>query len=214
MIKAVLFDADGVLVDACELHYVALNRALAEFGFEITEKEHVQTYNGLPTRVKLRKLTEAKGLPVMLHEEIHSLKQRYTVEMIEELLKRDESKIRLLQELCQRGLLIGVCSNSLHATLERMLRAAGIVDCVHTLVGNDEVARPKPAPDIYLEGAMRLGVRSRECVIVEDSPVGLLSAHAAEPAKIVKVSGPAEVTLDLLPRLIGQQHKEEVAQAA
>lgn len=60
MIKAVLFDMDGVLIDAREWHYDALNQALALFGFAITRQEHENYYDGLPTRVKLQRLTEEK----------------------------------------------------------------------------------------------------------------------------------------------------------
>ncbi len=213
MLKAVLFDADGVLVDACELHYVAFNRALAEYGFEITHDQHLQTYNGLPTKVKLNKLTAERGLPEDLHEAIHEKKQQLTMELIEDVLRPDITKVHLLKELLHQGLLVGVCSNSLRQTVERMLRTVGLYDYVNIFVGNDEVKTPKPAPDIYLEGARRLGLSIRDCAIVEDSPVGLLSAHAANPAKIIKVSGPEEVNLSLATRLIGEQ-TEEVIQAA
>lgn len=60
MIKAVLFDMDGVLIDAREWHYDALNRALSLFGYTITRQEHENYYDGLPTHVKLKKLTEEK----------------------------------------------------------------------------------------------------------------------------------------------------------
>lgn len=214
MLKAVLFDADGVLVDACELHYAAFNHALSEFGFEISHADHLRTYNGLPTSVKLNKLSQERGLPENLHPIIHEKKQQLTMELIEEILNPDITKVALLKEILAQGLLIGVCSNSLHRTLERMLRTVGLIDYVNILVGNDDVKHAKPAPDIYFEGALQLGISIRDCVIVEDSPVGLLAAHAANPARIVKVSGPEEVNLDLLPKLIGQDQSQEVTKTA
>ncbi|MBX3118677.1 MAG: HAD family phosphatase [Fimbriimonadaceae bacterium] len=214
MIKAVLFDADGVLVDACELHYVALNRALAEHGYEITREEHIRAYNGLPTRVKLGKLTDEKGFPKNLHETVHEQKQQLTVELIEEVLRPDMTKVQLVKELLGHEFLVAVCSNSLRQTLDRMLRAIGLLDYVNIIVGNDDVKKAKPAPDIYLEGARRLGISIKECLIVEDSPVGLLAAHAANPAKIVKVSSPDEVNVGLLPKLIGPLDSKERAKAA
>ena len=77
-IKAILFDMDGVLIDAKDWHYEALNKALALFGFEITRTEHLSTYDGLPTSVKLKKLTIEKGLPKKLHKFISEIKQQYT----------------------------------------------------------------------------------------------------------------------------------------
>ena len=67
MIKAVVFDMDGVLIDAREWHYVALNRALALFGMEISRADHLTTFDGLPTRRKLEILSTTENLPRELH---------------------------------------------------------------------------------------------------------------------------------------------------
>ena len=79
-IKAILFDMDGVLIDAKEWHYEALNKALSHFGFLINRDAHLTTYDGLPTKNKLEKLSEAQGLPKGLHEHINKLKQKYTIQ--------------------------------------------------------------------------------------------------------------------------------------
>lgn len=83
MIKAVIFDLDGVLIDATHWHYEALNKALRLFGYTITEEEHKDFYNGLPTRKKLEHLSRDKGMPVSLHALINLMKQKYTQELIE-----------------------------------------------------------------------------------------------------------------------------------
>ena len=77
-IKAVLFDLDGVLVDAREWHYEALNRALGMFGFTIERDLHLTTLDGLPTREKMKFLSGQKSLPIGLHEPINRLKQKFT----------------------------------------------------------------------------------------------------------------------------------------
>jgi beta-phosphoglucomutase-like phosphatase (HAD superfamily) len=84
MIKLIIFDLDGVLVDARELHYEALNLALAEVGedFIIGRSEHLSTYDGLSTTKKLQMLTENKGLPENLHNLVWKLKQDKTIEII------------------------------------------------------------------------------------------------------------------------------------
>ena len=78
-IKAVLFDMDGVLIDAKEWHYEALNKALNLFGYNIERYEHLTSFDGLPTSVKLEKLTVEKGLPRSLHKFINEMKQKYGV---------------------------------------------------------------------------------------------------------------------------------------
>src|SRR5258708_12894956 len=81
-IKAILFDLDGVLVDATEWHYEALNRALGLFGYNIARFEHLTTYNGLPTRKKLEMLSVEKGFPRGLHRLFTQTKQKYTPQEI------------------------------------------------------------------------------------------------------------------------------------
>ena len=78
-IKAVLFDMDGVLIDAKDWHYEAMNKALSLFGYTIARYEHLTSYDGLPTSVKLEKLSVEKGLPRSLHKFINEMKQRYTM---------------------------------------------------------------------------------------------------------------------------------------
>ena len=84
MVKLIVFDLDGVLVDARELHYEALNLALADIdeSFVISRPEHLSTYDGLSTTKKLQMLTENKGLPEKFHHSVWKLKQQKTVEII------------------------------------------------------------------------------------------------------------------------------------
>src|SRR5215470_2446674 len=81
MIKAILFDMDGVLIDAKDWHYEALNRALGIFGMEIDRDSHVAIFDGLPTRRKLEILSATRSLPKRLHPLIHDLKQAHTREL-------------------------------------------------------------------------------------------------------------------------------------
>src|SRR4051812_8580039 len=81
-ITTVIFDMDGVLVDAREWHYEALNRALALFGVRINRHDHLSAYDGLPTKAKLEMLSKEHSLPRGLHKIISELKQLYTMQVI------------------------------------------------------------------------------------------------------------------------------------
>ena len=81
MIRAVLFDMDGVLIDAKDWHYEALNRALELFGTTIDRDSHLATFDGLPTRDKLKILSKTRGLPLGLHDFLNRLKQNQTVQI-------------------------------------------------------------------------------------------------------------------------------------
>ena len=98
MFKAVIFDLDGVLIDATHWHYEALNKALRLFGYTITEEEHKDFYNGLPTRKKLEHLSRDKGMPVSLHALINLMKQKYTQELIERDCTPDFQKLYMLKK--------------------------------------------------------------------------------------------------------------------
>ena len=80
MIKLVLFDLDGVLIDTKWIHYACLNRALGEYA--ISEEDHLNIYDGRKTTQKLQMLTERKGLPPQRYQEIYDNKQKYTMEEI------------------------------------------------------------------------------------------------------------------------------------
>jgi len=191
-ISCVLFDLDGVLVDATEWHYVALNRALALFGFDITRYEHLSDYNGLPTRKKLQMLSVEKGLPQALHDTLSRLKQVYTRDEILTRCRPVFEKEYMLSRLRKEGYRMAVCSNSIRDSLRMMVQQSGLETYFEFLVSNEDVSRPKPNPEIYATAMTRMGVRPTETIIVEDSLHGLEAARRSG-AHICQVSGFADV---------------------
>ncbi len=176
-IRAVLFDLDGVLVDATEWHYEALNRALGLFGYTIARYEHLTTYNGLPTRKKLEMLSVEKGFPRGLHPLVNKIKQKYTRE---EILRRCTpyfEKEFMVHELKREGFKLAVCSNSIRESVELMLRGSGIYELFDLVLSNEDVAHAKPDPEIYLTACARLGIEPAEALIVEDAPHGIEAAR-------------------------------------
>ena len=127
-IKCVLFDLDGVLVDATEWHYDALNRALRLFGFGITRYEHLSSYNGLPTKRKLQMLSVEKGLPEPMHPMLNRLKQVYTRDEILARCRPVFEKEYMLSRLKREGYRLAVCSNSVRESLELMVRYSAVHD--------------------------------------------------------------------------------------
>jgi HAD superfamily hydrolase (TIGR01509 family) len=191
-ISCVLFDLDGVLVDATEWHYVALNRALALFGFDITRYEHLSDYNGLPTRKKLQMLSVEKGLPQALHDTLSRLKQVYTRDEILTRCRPVFEKEYMLSRLRKEGYRMAVCSNSIRESLRMMVQQSGLETYFEFLVSNEDVSRPKPNPEIYATAMTRMGVRPTETIIVEDSSHGLEAARRSG-AHICQVSGFTDV---------------------
>lgn len=210
MIKAIIFDLDGVLVDARELHYIALNKALevVDKKFMISRDEHLSTFDGLPTSRKLEYLTQKKGLDKNTYDRIWKSKQTITHEIINKEFTYDERMRGILRRLCQDGYKIVVCSNSIRDTTKMMLLRKGLMEFVEFFISNQDVLRPKPNPEIYLNAMIKLGIGPRQCVIVEDSHVGRQAAFEAG-AHVCPVENPDAVTYekikDCISRVVEQQ---------
>lgn len=190
-IKLVLFDLDGVLIDAKKIHYDALNEALGD-EYAISEKEHTSLYDGRKTFEKLNLLTERKGLPSSLHKEIYDKKQAITMTKISELKPIDEI-VKLFQELEQQNYLIGVCSNSIRRTVLTALAKTQLMEYCSVIISNEDVKNSKPHPEMYWKAMSMMTVLPEETLIVEDSPPGLLAAERSR-ANYIRVDNPYDVT--------------------
>ena len=200
MNKAVLFDLDGVLVDACDWHYESLNRALKDLAnFEISEEEHLETYNGLPTNRKLRILVEKGIINERDVKLISDLKQHYTVEVIRDFCNPDLTKIELLSGLKKDGYKLACVTNSIRETANLMLEKTGIIDLFDVILSNEDCEHNKPHPEPYIKALVLLNSLPELSTIVEDSPKGLEAARLTG-ASVIQVKNAKEVNLSLLAR--------------
>lgn len=179
MIKAILFDMDGVLIDAKDWHYEALNSALAVFGMKISRVDHLTTFDGLPTRTKLEFLSQDRGLPRQLHEFINELKQIYTQEMVMTRCRPLFTHERALSQLKLDGYKLGVCSNSVRKSVDLMMEKAHLSQYLDLSFSNEDVSQGKPNPEMYLKAMQSLALTPEECLIVEDNENGIKAAREA-----------------------------------
>lgn len=205
-IRAVIFDMDGVLVDAKELHYEALNQALHLFGFTISRSKHLARYDGLPTRTKLDMLSQETALPRSLHGFINRMKQCYTVRLARAHLSPNAEHIHALRKLRQDGLVVGLASNSIRASIHDMIGLVGLSEYFSFMLSNEDVARPKPDPDIYLRALALARVRAEECLVIEDNPFGIQAARSAG-THVLPVSGVEDVTYERIHQAIEAAHR-------
>jgi beta-phosphoglucomutase len=195
MIRAVIFDMDGVLIDAREWHYEALNEALRLFGHEISRHDHETRFDGLPTATKLRQLSAERCLPAGLHSFINRMKQAYTLQMADRHLMPNIEHVRTLRSLRSQGYRLGVASNSIRRTIEFMMERAGLAGYLDIILSNEDVSRPKPAPEIYRKAMQSLGVAPDQALVVEDNPYGWQAATEAG-AHLLRVRDVHDVTCD------------------
>ena len=194
MIKAILYDLDGVLVDATEWHYESLNLALEQVkGFKIKREEHIQIFNGLPTMKKLEILFDQGKVKKDDFDSIWKKKQDLTIEVIKKFAFVDSNKIRLHNTTKSY---IKVCvTNSIRETALLMLEKTGQLSFMDFVISNEDVSLPKPSPEGYNIAIEKLNLKPDECLIVEDAPKGIDAAHQSG-ANVYEVSGYNEVTLE------------------
>ena len=192
-IQCVLFDLDGVLVDACEWRYVAVKDALQKVvGFQISKEDHISKYNGLPTSVKLKML----GIDSDTAALVEVVKQSNTLDIIETSGCIMPKKIELHSYLKQRGIKIACVTNSIRNTAVAMLKKTGQIDFFDLIVSNQDVYRNKPHPDCYDFAVKTLGVDPSVCLCVEDSPKGIEAARSSCVPNLWIVSNPSDVNLE------------------
>ncbi|KPC35432.1 HAD superfamily hydrolase [Pseudomonas syringae pv. cilantro] len=195
MIKAVIFDMDGVLIEAKEWHYDALNKALGLFGYNISRHEHLTAYDGLPTSRKLDMLSVERDLPVALHAFINEMKQQYTMEIVYAQCKPTFVHQYALSSLKALGYKLAVASNSIRNTVEVMMDRADLSRYLDLQLSNEDVTHAKPAPDIYTKAISQLGLLPEECLIVEDNENGIKAARASG-AHVLVVAETCDVNLN------------------
>ena len=190
MIKLVIFDLDGVLVEAKNIHFEAFNKALGEYA--ISWDEHLSIYDGLKTNQKLDMLHERKGLPKEQFTNIWNNKQKYTLEVLSNL-KKDEILYLTIQNLSLDNYKLAVCSNSIRKTVLTVLSKLGIIEFFDLILSNEDVKNSKPHPEIYWKAISEMSCLPEETLIIEDSPYGLLAASRSK-SHILRVGSPKEVT--------------------
>jgi beta-phosphoglucomutase len=212
-IRGIIFDMDGVLIDAKDWHYEAMNRALGLLGFTIPRFDHVTTYDGLPTRVKLEMFSKERGLPRSLHRFISEMKQIYTQELIHSRCKPLFAHEYALSRLAAEGYKLAVASNSIRLTIDLMLDKAALSKYLSATVSNEDVKAAKPDPEIYLKAVELLNLPAEECLVLEDNVNGIKAAEAAK-CPVMKIHSVHDVTYDRIRRHVDAVESGAVSPSA
>jgi len=182
-IKAVVFDMDGVLIDAKEWHFEALNQALVQLGYvAITRHDHETIFDGLPTIAKLRQMAKLGMLPhdEALFKKVNQLKQLHTQKLTQLLCKPYKPHLDLLKALKKAGYRVGLASNSVRKTVDLMMALSGLAPYLDFTLSNEDVVNPKPASDIYALAVEKLtGLDATQCLAIEDNEKGIRAATGA-----------------------------------
>lgn len=179
MLKAVLFDMDGVIIDSEPIHYQLSKLYYRELGLNITDEEY-NTFVGIGDKEIFTRLKEKYGLKQKVDELVNTYQQRY-IEHLKSI--KDGKPISgvdiLIKDIHRRGLRLALGSSASRRSIEAVLKYFKLRKYFDVVVSGCEVERSKPFPDIYIEAAKKLTVDPSECIVIEDSSNGVRAAKHA-----------------------------------
>jgi len=207
-VKAVIFDMDGVLIEAKDWHYEALNKALKLFGQSISRYDHLVTFDGLPTATKLEMLSMERGFPEKLHLFVNELKQKYTLELVHQHCKPRFDHEYALSNLKSMGYRLGCGSNSVRNSIDIMLEKSDLAQYMEIVVSAQDVSEPKPSPEMYAKIINSFNLKPEECLIIEDNENGIKAARNSG-ANVLVVKEVDEVNLENITNTIDKIERDE-----
>ena len=178
--KAYLFDCDGTIVDSMPLHYIAWKTALAEWNCPFPE-DLFYTWGGKPVDEIISTLNEMHGLHMPV-KQVGNRKEGLYFDLLPQLKAIPEVVEHI--EAQQGYIPFAVVSGGRRNSVIRSLTAVHLLDRFQTIVGAEEYIHSKPAPDAFLRAAERLGVAPADCLVFEDTDLGIQAATAAGMASV------------------------------
>ncbi|MFY9611735.1 MAG: HAD family phosphatase [Blastocatellia bacterium] len=186
MLRAIIFDCDGVIADTEPLHFAALQAVLAEEGIDLEKEVYYREYLALDDRGCFIKAFSDRGAALTQEKlsELIARKAAAVEPVMEANLRLFPGAVGLIRRASERFVL-AVASGALTREVELILRTAGVSECFNAIVGAEDVARSKPHPDPFLEALKRINAGSAaqiwpsECLVIEDSIHGIQAARAA-----------------------------------
>ena len=191
LIKLIVFDLDGVLVDTKKTHYKAFNLALKKncVGYQISFSEHIKKFEGLPTKEKINILIKENKIDKKYSKRIYLDKQSLTAKLLKKEVKYNRKTFELFKKL-KKKFNIAIATNSINSTLNTCIKNLKIEKNIDFAIGTNQIKHTKPHPEIYLKCLIKFGCMPRETLIIEDSYVGRLAAKESScnlmPIKEIK----------------------------
>jgi beta-phosphoglucomutase family hydrolase len=177
MIRAVIFDMDGVIVESEHLHIKAEQQTMLKYGVRISAEE-LHTYTGTTAEFMFTELIKKYKLNTTF-ERVFDEKEEFMFKLLEKETRPTKGVIELLKKLKRKGIKLGIASSSHRKLIEYILRRLNIVRLFDFVVSAEDIANSKPNPEIFLRSARGLRVEPVECLVVEDAKLGVEAAKNA-----------------------------------
>ena len=182
--KAVIFDMDGVVSDTQSFHVEIESALLKEFGIDMKPAVITQRYAGVPDEVMFEELFSQRGISLDLIPEVVRKKWDVMNKTTKGRIKAIPHAIDLIHTLKDHDFKLAIASSATKAFIHEVIDALELVNYFDTLVSSYDVARGKPAPDIFLFAAKKLNVQPEEAIVIEDGISGMIGAKAANMQSI------------------------------
>ncbi len=179
--KAYLFDCDGTIADSMPLHYTAWKKALSEWGCDYPE-DLFYSWGGKPVRDIIADLNKMQGLNMPI-DSLAARKESFYLEQLPQL--KPIAEVLEIVEAHHGRIPFGVVSGSRRESVTGSLSVLGLLDKFDVIVSAEDYTNAKPAPDPFLLGAEKLGVAAKDCLVFEDTALGIQSATAAGMASVL-----------------------------
>ncbi|UZW15257.1 HAD family phosphatase [Clostridium pasteurianum] len=175
---AFIFDMDGVIIDSEPIHFEIDTKTMKHFGVEISNKE-LEKYVGMTNPEMWKLIKDDYNITESINEIInYQLGSKIKI-LRESNIEPIEGIKELIFQLKNENISIAVASSSPRKFIQEVLIKFNLIDCFQYIVSGEEVAKGKPAPDIYIEAAKQLGVNTEHCIVIKDSRNGVLAAKNA-----------------------------------
>ena len=180
MIRGVIFDHDGTLVDSERHHYLLWATLLRDKGIEFAEEEYRTRLAGVPTRTNVDYLLHHYPAIELTAEELFARREQLASETFaQQICEMIEGALELVEWVAARQWAMAIASGASDREVARTLTQYKLDGFFPVVATRESVANPKPAPDVYRLAVEQLGLQPHECIAIEDSPTGLQSALAA-----------------------------------
>ena len=206
MIKAILFDLDGLMFDS-EPHSLASWEAVLEERGVTLDQPTIDSILGRRIDATARTLIDKYHLSDTV-QGLADAKTKYQIAHLDGNVPPMPGMIELLDEIDRRGMPKAIASSGIRPYVEAVLRVNGLLDRFSVIITGDQVAHGKPAPDVFLAAARALNVEPQDCLVLEDAPAGVQAAQAAGMMCIaVPDHGVAQLDLSQADRVVTSLHE-------